>query len=169
MKKLLLVAVALVLLGTAIAKKGDEEREPLNLANFHAMAAVVPPFTGATNPIRNVPGAGAPWKITSAHAELNVAGNLEVSVRGLVLVSNGTNPIGTFETVLSCQSIDPVTKAPTIVNVVAGSAVASPTGDSDIEGKVALPSPCFAPIVFVSIPPTAPATGPGRWLAVSGF
>jgi hypothetical protein len=169
-KQLLLVALGLALLGTAIAKKGQEEREPLNLLEFHSMAAVVPPFTGPANPIRNIPGAGAPWKITSAKAELNIAGNLEVSVRGLVLVSNGTNPIATFQTVLSCQSIDAVTGAPTVVNVVGGSAVASPAGDSDIEGKVALPTPCFAPMVFVSIPPAATAPpGPGRWLAVSGF
>ena len=35
------------------------------------------------------------------------------------------------------------------------------TGDAKIDAKVALPSPCFAPIVFVT-------SGGGSWFAVTG-
>ncbi len=38
-----------------------------------------------------------------------------------------------------------------------------PGGDADVETKVALPSPCFAPIVFVTNP-----AGVG-WFAVQGL
>ncbi|HEX7285496.1 MAG TPA: hypothetical protein VF532_04905, partial [Candidatus Angelobacter sp.] len=105
-------------------------------------------------------------KIASGNAELKTTGKLEVSVRGLVLVSNGTNPIANFSAILSCQSID-AAGAPTVVNLVAGTSPATAAGDAEIEGTVSLPSPCIAPIVFVAIPATA--TAPARWLAVSGF
>jgi hypothetical protein len=161
----LIALVALVLLTSSAFPKddGDNGRE---LFEFHSLTAVVPPFTGPANPIRGIGGAGAPWKIDSGRAELKGNGRLEVRVRGLVLVSNGTNPIANFSSILSCQSKD-AAGAPTIVNLVAATAPATATGDSDLEGKVTLPSPCIAPIVFVAIPATA--TAPARWLAVSGF
>jgi hypothetical protein len=164
MKKILAVLLTVVFLGPAFASGGRDEGR--NLLEFRSLAAVVPPFTGPTNAIRGIGGAGAPWQIASARAELNSAGELEVRVRGLVLVNSGTNPIANFAAILSCQSFD-AAKAPTIVNLVAGVAPATAAGDSDIEGTVTLPSPCFAPIVFVAIPATA--TAPARWLAVSGF
>ena len=108
-----------------------------------------------------------PWRITSGRAELDTNGKLEVHVTGLVLVGTGSNPIPNFAAILSCRSIDPVTKAPSIVNLVAATAPATTTGDAEIEGRVTLPSPCIAPIVFVAIPATA--TAPARWLAASGF
>ena len=163
MKKTLAVLLTVVFLSPAFASGGSDEGR--GLVEFRSLSAVVPPFTGPANAIRGIGGAGAPWKIASARAELNSAGELEVRVRGLVLVNSGTNPIASFAAILSCQSFD-AAKAPTIVNLVAGVAPATAAGDSDIEGTVILPSPCFAPIVFVAIP--AAAT-PARWLAVSGF
>lgn len=164
MKKIFALLLTLCLLSPVFAKDGDDDAR--NLFNFHRLSAVVPPFTGATNAIRGIGGAGAPWQIAKGHAELNASGKLEVHVRGLVLVRTGSNPIGTFAAILSCQSID-AAGAPTTVNLVAGTASATAAGDADIEGTVQLPSPCFAPIVFVAIPATA--TAPARWLAVSGF
>ena len=38
---------------------------------------------------------------------------------------------------------------------------ATMTGNAEIDAKVALPSPCFAPIVFVT-------SGGGNWFAVTG-
>ncbi|HZD94047.1 MAG TPA: hypothetical protein VE133_07315 [Candidatus Sulfotelmatobacter sp.] len=164
MKKLSVFLVCLLLISAAFARKGaDDER---NLFEFNRLTAVVPPFTGAANPIRGIGGGGAPWKITSGKAELNITGELEVSVRGLVLVSNGTNPIANFAVILSCQSKD-AAGAPTVVNLVAGTTPATTTGDANFEGTVTPPSPCIAPIVFVAIPATAAA--PARWLAASGF
>jgi hypothetical protein len=165
MRKIAPVIVCLLLIAAAFAS--DRNEREFNLFEFHRFAAVVPPFTGNTNPIRNLGGGGAPWQITSGRAELDSTGKLEVHVTGLVLVVTGANPIPNLAAILSCQSIDPVTKAPTVVNLVAGTAPATATGDAEIEGRVTLPSPCFAPIVFVAIPATA--TAPARWLAASGF
>lgn len=165
MKKIASLIVCLAFL--AVASASDRNERDFNLFEFNRMTPVVPPFTGPTNPIRNLGGGGAPWKITAGHAELDSTGKLEVHVTGLVLVGTGANPIANFAAILSCQSIDPVTKAPTIVNLVAATAPATSIGDSEIEGRVTLPSPCIAPIVFVAIPATA--TAPARWLAASGF
>jgi hypothetical protein len=164
MKKLSVLLACFLLVGAASAKKGADD--VLNIFEFNRLAAVVPPFTGAANPIRGIGGAGAPWKITSGKAELNASGEIEVSTRGLVLVSNGTNPIANFAVILSCQSKD-AAGAPTVVNLVAGTTPATTTGDANFEGTVTPPSPCIAPIVFVAIPATA--TAPARWLAISGF
>lgn len=164
MKKTFALLLAVTFLSPVFARGGDDNAR--NLFNFHRMAAVVPPFTGPANPIRGLGGGGAPWQIAMGHAELNASGKLEVHVRGLVLVNTGANPIANFAAILSCQSFD-AAKAPTVVNLVAGTAPATAAGDSDIEGTVQLPSPCIAPIVFVAIPATA--TAPARWLAASGF
>jgi hypothetical protein len=166
MKKLGVLVVCFLVLGVASAKDGKDREEARSIFEFNRLTAVAPPFTGAANPIRGIGGAGAPWKITSGKAELNASGEIEVSTRGLVLVSNGTNPIATFAIILSCQSKDAV-GAPTVVNLVAGTTPATTTGDANFEGTVTPPSPWIAPIVFVAIPATA--TAPARWLAVSGF
>ena len=164
MKKFVVLLLCFFVAGmTASAKKGADNVP--GIFEFNRLTAVVPPFTGPANPIRGIGGAGAPWKITSGKAELNANGELEVSVRGLVLVSNGTNPIATFAVILSCQSKD-AAGAPTVVNQVVGTTPATATGDADFEGTVTPPSPCIAPIVFVAIPA---GTNPARWLAISGF
>ena len=167
MKKLFALLVCLVFLGVASATDGrDKTRtEVPSIFEFNRLTAVVPPFTGPANPIRGIGGGGAPWKITSGNAELNATGELEVSVRGLVLVNTGANPIANFAVILSCQSKD-AAGAPTVVNLVAGTTPATTTGDANFEGTVTPPSPCIAPIVFVAIPAGA---NPARWLAISGF
>lgn len=164
MKKIFALLLTACLLSPVFASGGDDDAR--NLFNFHRLAAVVPPFTGAANPVRGIGGGGAPWQIAKGRAELNASGKLEVHVRGLVLVRTGANPVANFAAILSCQSFD-AAGAPTIVNMVAATAPATAAGDADIEGTVSLSSPCFAPIVFVAIPATA--TAPARWLAASGF
>jgi hypothetical protein len=165
MKRLCALFVCLAFLGVASARDGGE-KEARNLFEFNRLTAVVPPFTGPANPIRGIGGGGAPWQIASGNAEFKTSGELEVNVRGLVLVKTGANPIATFSFILSCQSKD-AAGAPSVVNLVAGTAPATTTGDANFEGTVTPPSPCIAPIVFVAIPATA--TAPARWLAVSGF
>jgi len=164
MKKLFALFVCLVFLGVASASDGRDSGEG-SLFEFNRLTPVVPPFTGAANPIRGIGGGGAPWQIASGKAELNANGELEVRVRGLVLVGTGANPIANFAIILSCQSKD-AAGAPTVVNLVAGTAPATTTGDANFEGTVTPPSPCIAPIVFVAIPAGA---NPARWLAASGF
>ena len=167
MKKLLVVLLAFAVFGTILyAEKGARENEPPTLFEFHSLSAVKAPFTGATNPVRGVPGAGADWKIASGKAELNAAGELEASVTGLVLVRTGTNPIASFQAVLNCQTVDNVGAA-TTVNVTLPPAPATAAGDWSSEGHISLPSPCNGAIVFVVIPATP--TAAARWLAVSGF
>ncbi|HXA85661.1 MAG TPA: hypothetical protein VNZ47_11320 [Candidatus Dormibacteraeota bacterium] len=165
MKRVCALFVCLAFLGVASARDGGE-KEARNLFEFNRLTAVVPPFTGPANPIRGIGGAGAPWQIGSGNAEFKTSGELEVNVRGLVIVRTGANPVATFSFILSCQSKD-AAGAPSVVNLVAGTAPATTAGDANFEGTVTPPSPCIAPIVFVAIPATA--TAPARWLAVSGF
>jgi len=137
------------------------------ILRFHTMTPVTGPYVGTANPIRGIPGGGLPWIIKSAKGSLTSDGHLVVKVRGLVLAKQppvpaaleGTNPIPDFQAVVSCQSIGANDTA-TIANVTTADFAASPSGDSTIRSQVSLPSPCIAPIVFV--------TGPGIWLAATG-
>jgi hypothetical protein len=155
MAVVLVLAVGLI----AQASAGDENAKVLE---FKTMAGVVPPYTGPVNPIRGVAGAGAPWRIDGANGELRANGDLEIEVAGLVLTSTGLNPQAAFRAVVNCQSIESGTAV--IVNRVTAPFPATPSGDAEFEGNVALPSPCFAPIVFV----TTGAGDPPRWFSVTG-
>jgi hypothetical protein len=96
-------------------------------------------------------------------------GRIEVRVRGLVLAagpSAGTNPIAQFKAIVSC--LTPMTDASSgtlvaaTVNRSTNTFPATTTGDADIEDAVSLPSPCIAPIVFVTSPT-------GAWFSATGF
>jgi hypothetical protein len=131
------------------------------ILEFETMVGVPRPYTGATNAIRGVPGGGQPWIISYAQGELSTNGKLEVTVNGLVLVSTGANPVPNFKAIVSCLSKD-AEGSPTTVNVTTtGLFPASVTGDAKIEETVVLPSPCIAPIVFVTNPN-------GSWFAATG-
>ncbi|HXP19965.1 MAG TPA: hypothetical protein VN840_10015 [Streptosporangiaceae bacterium] len=155
--------------GVAVASTGHRaaDHEASSVLRFHTMAPVTGPYVGTANPLRAIPGGGLPWIIRSARGSLDSTGHLVVRVRGLVLADQtpvpvalqGTNPLPDFRAVVSCQSIGPGDSA-TIVNVATGDFVANSAGDSTISASVNLPSPCIAPIVFV--------TGPGFWLAATG-
>src|SRR5436305_14912095 len=108
MKKLFAMFVCLVFLGAASATDNGNKNRPEvpSIFEFKRLTAVVPPFTGAANPIRGIGGGGAPWKITPGKAELNANGELEVSVRGLVLVGSRANPVADFGIILGGQSND---------------------------------------------------------------
>jgi hypothetical protein len=160
MKKLMavlagVVAVAVIAV-TAAVSSGDGR----TVLKFETMAPVVPPYTGTTNSIRGVNGGGVPWKLSSAEGRLRADGRLSIDVMGLVLVTTGVNPSPTFRGVVSCLSSD-AAGAPTTVNVSTDPVPATMTGNAEIDAKVALPSPCFAPIVFVT-------SGTGSWFAVTG-
>ena len=160
MKKLMTVLAAVVTvaaIGVTVAVSSGDGRTVLK---FETMAPVVPPYTGPTNAIRGVNGGGVPWKLASAEGKLRADGRLSIEVEGLVLVSTGANPSPTFRGVVSCLSSD-ATGTPTTVNVSTDAVPATSTGDAEIDARVALPSPCFAPIVFVT-------SGGGNWFAVTG-
>jgi len=136
------------------------------------MVAVTGPFVGSANAIRGINGGGLPWMISEGRGQLKSDGNLEVQVRGLVLFNGppvpgnlqGTNPIAAFRAVVSCQTI--VGGSPATRNVSTDPFPATPDGNAEIEATISLPSPCIAPIVFVTNGTTPP---PGAWFAVTGF
>lgn len=133
-----------------------------SILEFGTMAPVTGPFVGNTNPIRGVNGGEIPWMITSGRGELDASGKLEVDVHGLVFAAGpnvGTNTVPNFRAVVSCLTINDGSVA--VKNVSTDLFPATSTGDSHIEAQLALPSPCVAPIVFV----TSPA---GAWFAATG-
>lgn len=146
------------------------------LFEFNTLVGVPRPYTGATNAIRGVPGGGLPWVITAGKAELDANGHLEIEVDGLVLDPNdagvpvqnrGVNPVANFRAIVSCLTKDANGAAVTqnvttdLFPATTGPASAG-GGDSVIEADIVLPSPCIAPIVFVTNPN-------GAWFAASGF
>jgi hypothetical protein len=149
--------LALGLVGQASAGSDDSQ-----VLEFKTMAPVVSPFTGSTNPVRGINGGGVPWQLASAKGELKAHGRLEIKVEGLVIAATGVNPIAAFRGVVNC--LTPASPT-TGVNLVTDPAPATTAGDATIEANLALPTPCIAPIVFVTNG-TGPA--PGAWFATTG-
>ncbi len=177
MKKIVLVLVAITLvLGGAffgVMVNRANASDAAKIMEFKAMIGVPRPYTGATNAIRGVPGGGLPWVIRHAEGELKANGRLEITVRGLVLdptdptvIANGLagqNPAPSFRAIVSCLSKD-ATGNPTTVNQITGNFPATTGlggGNAKIEARVNLPSPCIAPIIFVTSPT-------GSWFAATG-
>jgi hypothetical protein len=150
----LLLGVALIAQTSAASSSGETVLE------FKTMVGVDGPFRGATNAIRGINGAGAPWRIDGVNGDLKTDGMLEIDVDGLVLVSTGLNPSAFFRGAVSCLTSTDTTVS--TVNLVTEQFPATPTGDSKIEAELSLPSPCVAPIVFVT---NAAGTS---WFAVTG-
>jgi hypothetical protein len=107
--------------------------------------------------LHGLTGGGAPWVIDAGKAKLFADGRLEVEVQGLVLVSNGTNPIATGRAIVTCSSVAVASS---------GAMPFSPQGDASVVTRLDLPADCLAPAVFFA---GITATGADRWLAVSGF
>jgi hypothetical protein len=161
---LLGVAVVAALAVPALGLGGGDGRKVLDAK---VLAPVIEPYTGPTNPIRGIPGGGLPWELTSGNADLRADGRLHVEIEGLVLARRapvppalqGTIPFAQLEAVVSCQTS--VDGTATTDNISTDPFDVTPAGDGELDTSVALPSPCFAPIVFV----TAPT---GAWFAVTG-
>lgn len=135
------------------------------ILEFDTMVGTPAAFTGATNAIRGVPGGGLPWRIASGTGELTAAGDLEVKVRGLVLdagANAGSNPSATFRAIVSCLNANAETVNVTTAPFPATTGPASTGGgNAKIEASLTLPTPCLAPIVFVT-------SAGGSWFAVTG-
>jgi hypothetical protein len=158
---LLLSLVAIVGLGTVFgAMAGGNSAKVLK---FDRMAAVVPPWTGATGvPIRGINGGGVPWAIESGTGFLRADGSLHIEVQGLIIPARGNNPVGAFRGVVNCLTPESPSDG---VNLVTDPAPATPAGDSTIDAMVDLPETCVAPIVFVTNGTGSP---PGAWFATTG-
>ena len=157
-------ALALVAAGAlavpALSSGGADGRKVLSSA---VLAPVTGPFVGPANPIRGVAGGGLPWRLSSGSVDLRADGRLHVEVEGLVFAAGpneGTNTIPAFRAIVSCQTID--NGGAGVANVSTIPFPASTTGDAEIDAAISLPSPCIAPIVFV----TAPT---GVWFAATGL
>jgi hypothetical protein len=161
---LLGLALGAVLLAPAIGLGGDDGRKVLDAK---VLAPVSEPYTGATNLVRGLAGGGLPWQLGSGSADLRAGGRLHVDIEGLVLAQRapvpanlqGTNPFPQFKAIVSCLTT--TGGAAATANVPTEPFDVTSTGDGELDTTVSLPSPCFAPIVFV----TAPT---GAWFAVTG-
>ena len=157
-------AVATALVAPALGIGGDDGRKVIDAK---VLAPVSEPYIGATNAIRGVAGGGLSWEIDSGSADLRAGGQLHVDVEGLVLARRspvplnlqGTNPVPQFKAIVSCLTT--TAGVATTSNISTSSVPASASGNAEIDTTVALPSPCFAPIVFVTSPT-------GAWFAVTG-
>jgi hypothetical protein len=158
MKKIAVLGAMLLVALLALASGASSAASP-TILKADTLAGVSGPYVGAANPIRGVNGGGIPWNIAEGKVVLAADGSLEVKVEGLVLATTGLNPIPSFRAIVSCQTI--VDGAAAVRNVQTDQFPATTTGDSKIAATVALPSPCFAPIVFVTSPT-------GSWFAVTG-
>jgi hypothetical protein len=138
------------------------------LLDFHMMTPVSGPYVGNSNPIRGINGGGLPWTLDHADGTLRADGALEVNLSGLVLAKEspvpqaqqGTNVSATFTAIVSCMSTD-ASGVPVQTNVSTHPAPATATGNAEIRAKLALPSPCLAPILFV-------VGANGTWFATTG-
>ena len=153
---LVVTALAAALVLPALGIGGGDGRK---VTDGKVLAPVTAPYTGSTNPIRGLNGGGVPWQIGDASADLRADGRLHVEVQGLVLVATGANPVAQFKAIVSCQTT--VNGAAAVANVSTAPVAASPAGDAEIDATIALPSPCIAPIVFVT-------SAGGSWFAASG-
>ena len=159
-KKLFVIVIGLALLGGfAVAEAHDD------LLETDTMVGVDGPFVGNANPIRGVNGGGLPWVLDEAKVELDRDGKLEVEVKGLIIPNLGINPAPFFAAIVSCLSIDESGNVVTDnVMTTNGAEVMEgdpENGDAKIEADIVLPTPCIAPIVFVTSPG-------GDWFAATG-
>ncbi|HEX5450997.1 MAG TPA: hypothetical protein VFW86_01290 [Candidatus Limnocylindrales bacterium] len=148
------LATLVVGVGAVAARPGHGRLVDTSLAGLPAT------FTGKL--LAGVTGAGHPWDIQEGHARLDRDGQLELEVQGLVLShtaagvppTEGTNPIPTGRAVVSCNG-----GADIVMSDIVNFSV--PTGDAEVDQKLALPSQCLAPTVFFT-------SAGGAWFAVSG-
>jgi hypothetical protein len=156
-------ATLTLLLGAQIVSAGPGPK----ILEAQTMVGVPAGLTGAQSqaPLRGVNGGGIPWTLTSGKAELSATGHLEIKVVGLVLATGanaGTNPSATFRGLVSCVRGDG-----TFENILTDpfpattGAASAGGGNSKIEANVTLPSPCIAPIIFVT-------SAGGSWFAATG-
>jgi len=161
---LLGLAVVAALAVPALGLGGGDGRK---VVDAKVLAPVIEPYTLPANAIRGVPGGGLPWELDSGSADLRADGRLHVEVEGLVLARRapvpanlqGTMPFTQLKAIVSCLTATGGTA--TTDNISTALFDVTPTGDGELDTRVALPSPCFGPIVFV----TAPG---GAWFAITG-
>ena len=158
-----LCAVAFTAVNVSSQGPGGE-----TIVQWHSMAGVQSPYFTISVPFTPVDGVGggnARWIIDKGWGHLKSDGELRVHTRGLVLPDppfNGINPLATFRALVKCRTVD-ASGAAVTVETFSENYPASLQGDSDLITNITLPSPCYAPTVFV-MHPAAP-----RWFATLGY
>ncbi|HET7521429.1 MAG TPA: hypothetical protein VFK61_07820 [Candidatus Limnocylindria bacterium] len=159
------IALALALMLGLLAQGTLASDGSRLILKARTMVGIPDAFTGTKAPIRGINGGGLPWMLKHARVVLRSDGHLIVKVEGLVLAAGanaGSNPVNPFAAVVSCLKSDA-----TVANVMTPTfpATTGPAsaggGNARFEGDVVLPSPCIAPIVFVT-------SGTGAWFASTG-
>ena len=160
----LVTLTLLSVLGAAIAGGvGARSARSARILAFDVMTPVVSPYTGSSIPLRGINGGGVAWAIESGSGFLTTGGSLKVEVEGLVVASTGSNPVANLKAIVSCQTVDGlVTNVSTGLFPATTGLASAGGGNADIEAQLTLPSPCIAPIVFVT-------SGGGSWFATTGF
>jgi hypothetical protein len=138
------------------------------IVSFETMYGVDEAFVKHTQ-IRGVRGDELPWDVGSAVGSLTVGGHLTISVRGIVFANDpevpanlrGTNDETQFRALVSCLVSDHKGNVAT-VNITTPGFASTPTGDSDIDAMITLPSDCVAPIIFIL------SGSEDKWFAVMG-
>jgi hypothetical protein len=167
-----IAALALTLALAPLATFADSMHAPpargLLLA-FEHMYGVEGPFLEDGTPIGGIPGDELPWEIGRAVGRLDTAGNLFVRVKGLVFADDpivppdlrGINDETEFRAAVVCttEENDQATQRA----VFTAGFPATRSGNALIRARLALPSPCLAPIVLVL------AGSEDKWFAVDGF
>jgi len=115
--------------------------------------------------IAGVQSGGAPWTVERGSAVLNDDGKLHVTLRDLILPNLGNpGPVTNVSASFVCGGAGGTVVATTDPVPLSGD------GNADIDAKIAVPGPCFAPTVLVR---AAGFNGnvlpqPGPWIAASG-
>jgi len=157
MKRIAITTAVLACLLTALFAVGT----------FADAFVFIAPILGS-NPgltIAGLKSGGAPWVVRHGAAVLDDNGDVRADVRGLLLPSTGTTgPVTQVAATVVCFGATGATVAGTTK-----SANLSAAGNARIRGKVAVPSPCFAPIVLIQATGinNAPVTG-GPFIALTG-
>ena len=165
----LLLAVV-VAIGAASPASAKHHSHPQLVLEAKSMVGVDGAFVGSAFPVRGVPGDDLPWTAPAkTSVRLMSNGALTITVKGLLVEDGpntpadlvGTNPDATFRGLVSC--VTEVNGASAEVNVMTKPFKTNKHGDSRIVDKVALPTPCLAPIVMVI------AGDRDEWFSMTGF
>lgn len=170
---ILSVALVVVLALLAVPMTRQAAAGDPKILEFDTMTGVPLAYTAARNvPIHGRLGGGRPWVISGAYGELHQDGKLELAFSGLVFDPNdpgviaaglaNRNTVASMKAVVACYGGDGTVKnVETPLFPVTTGLASDGGGSGSVEALLALPSPCIAPVVFITSPG-------GNWFAATG-
>lgn len=141
------------MLGPLLAHQAITQQSPETILAFDSMHGVEASFLH--HKLRGIRGADLPREVESATGSLDSSGQITIDVRGLVLANTpavpaalrGINDAAVFRAAVSCLTAEDGKPARAIV--VTEGFPATERGDANINDQIMLPTPCFAPVVFL--------------------